>query len=226
MRDIEQVITEEKKKPPRILEKIPDEDVFTKNFLRLYKTLDKEKILGDVKRLKEMYPEKTPEDLSEVCINNYAKKDSFWGGISAMPGCLPGLGTIAQVGSAVADSLALIRSHAILILGIGTIYDMDPRDDERMIEILMILSNNMNLNKSDEAKLRQEVLKGGGARILKNIAAGMSRCFCRRSIFRFLPVAGIAVGAGMNYYATKDTGKKACEFYRRNRNRKRRGWNE
>ncbi len=224
MEEIEK--TEENKKALEIIEKIPDKDVFTKNFLRFYKTLDKEKILQDIKKLKEVYPEKSPEELSGICINNYAKKDSFWGGVSAMPGCIPGLGTLAQVGSAVADSLALIRSHAILILGIGTLYDFDPRDEERILEILMILSGNTDMEKADEAKLRKEIVKGGGTRIIKNLTASMSRCFCRRSIFRFLPLAGIVAGAGMNYYATRDMGKKAGEFYRRKRNRKGYGWNE
>ena len=205
------------------LEKVPEENIFIKNFLYLYNSLDRGQIEKDIDKLRNIYPEKHEDELVKICINNFAKKNSFWGGVSAMPGCIPGLGTVLQIGTALADSFALIRSQTVLILAIASLYGFNTSSEERVTEILMILSGNTSLQEADEAQFRTEVLKGGTARIIKNILAGMSGCFCRRSIFRFLPVAGIAAGAGMNYFSTKEMGKKADEFYRRKRYRYREG---
>ncbi|HPZ07090.1 MAG TPA: hypothetical protein PL110_03180 [Candidatus Eremiobacteraeota bacterium] len=203
------------------LQEIPEDDIFIKNFLRLYETLDKEQIDKDIQKLKQLHPDRTPEELVEVCVSNFAKKNSLWGGISAMPGSIPGFGTIVQLGTALADSFALIRSHAILILGISSLYGFDPYSKERIMDILIILSGKSEI--PDETKFKTEVIKSGGARMVKNILAGMSGCFCRRSIFRFLPIAGIVMGGAMNYFSTKETGKRAGEFYGRKRHRHREG---
>ena len=205
------------------LEKVPEENIFIKNFLYLYDGLDRGQIEKDIDKLRNIYPEKHEDEIVKICISNFAKKNSFWGGVSAMPGCIPGLGTVLQIGTALADSFALIRSQTVLILAIASLYGFNTSSEERVTEILMILSGNTSLQEADEAQFRTEVLKGGTARIIKNILAGMSGCFCRRSIFRFLPIAGIAAGAGMNYFSTKEMGKKADEFYRRKRYRYREG---
>lgn len=225
MTSIEKTIKEEKNITKNIPDKIPDENIFIKNFLYFYNTLDKEQIEKDIEKLRNIYPEKKDDELALVCINNFAKKNSFRGGLSAMPGCIPGLGTVMQVGTAIADSFALLRSQTVLILAIASLYGFNPSSEERITEVLMILSGNTSLQEADEGHFRTEVLKGGTARIVKNILAGMSGCFCRRSIFRFLPVAGIAAGAGMNYFSTVEMGKKAHEYYRRHRHRHREGRN-
>jgi len=201
-------------------QRLQEDDVFIKNFLAFYKHINKEQIVNDIKRIKELYPEKSEEYLSEICINNYAKKSSFWGGISAMPGCIPGLGTILQIGSALADTVNLLKTQAVLITGIANIYGFELSSEETFTDILLILSNNTHLDTVKEGNFRNEIIKGGGARIIKNILAGMSECFCRRSIMRFLPIAGIAAGAGMNYWSTMEIGRKANDFYKRKRYRR------
>jgi hypothetical protein len=214
----------EKNITKNFLDKIPDENIFIKNFLYLYESLDRMQIEKDIDKLRNIYPEKNEDELVKVCINNFAKKSSFWGGLSAMPGCIPGFGTVLQVGTALADSFALIRSQSVLILAIASLYGFNPSSEERITEVLMILSGNTSLQEADEARFRTEVLKGGTARIVKNILASMSGCFCRRSVFRFLPLAGIAAGAGMNYFSTVEMGKKAHEYYRRHRHREGRNY--
>lgn len=90
-------------------------------------------IRTEVQQLKLANPHKTPHELSRMFIKKTRNKYASVGAVSALPGVIPGLGTVAQIaveaGAISTDVVLMLRWMAAICYATGIIYGKDTEYD-------------------------------------------------------------------------------------------------
>ena len=92
-----------------------------------------------IQRLREKYPDASPQELSQKLIREKCQKTGVIGAVTSGAGLIPGVGTAAAItlGTA-ADIGATFKLQAELVLEIAAIYDYPLSDEEKQRVVLMI----------------------------------------------------------------------------------------
>ena len=116
----------------------------------------------EVERLR--HPDVAPRDLARMIVYQRSKLSAVAGAVSSLPGAFPGVGTAAEIGAGLADTVALVYSQVALILAVATAFDHDlDAHDERAADVRVVLALDAGAAKFGKRGV-VELADGGAAR--------------------------------------------------------------
>jgi hypothetical protein len=179
----------------------------------------------EVERLR--HPGIAPRDLARLLVYQRSKLAAIAGGVSSLPGAFPGVGTAAEIGAGLADTVALVYAQVALVLAVAAAFDHDlSAHDARAADVRVVLALDAGAAKfgqrgvveladggqldPNDRSLSEELNRELGALVVKRTARRRARTLLGREI----PFGvGVAIGAGSNFKAMRHTGRTALRYY-------------
>jgi len=190
-------------------------------------------VRGEIELLKLKNPGKSPAELGKLYLIQVRRKYTGVGVVSALPGVIPGLGTVAQIaveaGSISAEVLLMLRWMASLTYGTGLIYGQDTEDDfeGRFTLILglwsgvvipekaaLSLDDKISVNHFDQHitdRIRNRMQQKIGLKLVTKYGAKRGGV----ALGTLIPFGiGAAVGGAFNYTVMSRFGKAAEDYFK------------
>lgn len=162
--------------------------------------------------------------LSERLISHYSNRSALAGGVSALPGIVPGVGTLAVVlGSTLAEMAVVLKLETEMCLALSYAHGFDIEDRrERQLSLLLAA-----VHTSEVTTGRNVLLDIGDVtftammnytpreleklllRVMSMITLSLATKYAPKLALKAIPIAGIAIGAGFNKVLTTKVGRGA-----------------
>ncbi len=113
---------------------------FTDDFFYFFLRVRKERVRKVVRRLKDQYPDESPEQLARRLISSQSMLSFLGGGILHLPMLLPGIGQAWKLLGFVGGTSVLTRMHLYLILEIALLFGKDIEDQARVSEMTAVVA--------------------------------------------------------------------------------------
>jgi hypothetical protein len=164
--------------------------------------------------------------VAEQIVNRYARLAATVGGVTALAGIVPGIGTAAAaLGGGAADAAASMKLQVDMTMCLATAfgYDLD-NEDARNLAFLVAVGG--ALEKAGEGaaariatkagvRLLREYLRGAALQTAKVLFRKVGLVFTRKALEKAIPFGvGVGVGALGNYALTKFVGRQAIGWFR------------
>lgn len=177
-------------------------------------------------RVVDTYRGESPglDRLSARVVSHYSNRSALVGGLSALPGLVPGIGTLAvSLGTTVAEMAVVLGLEVEMCLALACAHGFDIRDRRERALALVLAA----VYASEVESGRNVLLDIGGVswtalvnyapRELEKLAlqiAGyilveVAAAKLATGLLRSLPLVGIGVGAGLNKILTRRVGRRA-----------------
>ncbi|KXV77389.1 EcsC family protein [Acetobacter cerevisiae] len=163
--------------------------------------------------------------VSEKIISKYSSYSSLSGGLTAIPGAIPGVGTlISAIGGGTADLTACMKIQIDMTMLLATNYGWDLTDHDALhMTMLIALSGGLEklgvqtgapVASKAGVKMLQQYLKGAVLVTVKEFFKKFGIAFSRKALEKSIPFGvGIAAGSGLNYILTQYIGKEAVKAF-------------
>jgi hypothetical protein len=174
---------------------------------KLFREIDQEAIMAEVKALRETKPGVSRRELAMFMTRKAAQKTAVIGAAAA---ATPGpIGLIVMA----PDIFNLVRQQSRLVLSIAFLYDQKPDLRERFREVLatLAIATGASAAKKGSQALVARAIRESAARKLARRIAG--RYVSRRFAAIAAPAVGFAIGATLNYMAVRSVGIAAQKYY-------------
>lgn len=187
----------------------------------IFERLDKDAIARTAAERQERNPSERKDRLVRQVIHETALQTAEVGVIGALPALFPGIGTAVSLVSVVPEEIYLVRRKCAMILEIACLYGFDPRDNERLYEILAIAGSPgktveaLMTAKDDLRLMSTRAAAAVAGRMVRKDLMGAKAA--GRGIVRRLPALGFLLGGAINYVSLRTVGLRALDFYRRKR---------
>lgn len=178
-------------------------------------------------RVKESFGlnENNPDKACDYLIRKKLEVNTCVGALTGAAGVIPVIGTVSAVIATVTVELVTVTQQEIeLCLEIAHNYGHDITEKKRMLEILAIIGQKRKvkdmkmINRIVTRKVLDSAVRRyarvGLLKALRRTAQILELRVGLRAFTKLVPVVGIVLGGGINYYLTKNTGLLAKEFYR------------
>jgi len=181
-----------------------------------------------VSALREKHPEMSDDGIADLLIRDAASRAGSVGAMVAVPGVIPGPGTVVSVALAAPEGPWLFREQVKLVLEIAEVFGFDPEDRAaRTPEVEDLFGRalaTVQLGNTGTQLLIMTVLRLGGRRraaLVVRLLAGAgalsarfgAAALRRRALLRRLPLLGIPVGALANAVCLTTVGTEARNRY-------------
>lgn len=183
------------------------------------------------KQYNEQYKHKKSQEqirdlMCNHVIDNYSYYTAFSGGVTALAGVVPGLGTIiSSLGGATADAALCMKWQIEMVMAIAVAYGRDITiEDERNLCLMIAGLGAINEASKTGAKtigskaftnMLRQYLKGPALQGTKEVFKKLGVTFTRKAAEKSIPFGvGVIIGAGANKVLTKYVGSKAKDFYK------------
>lgn len=171
-----------------------------------------------VQDLKARYPDLSWQQLADRLINDKARLCALCGALTAIPALMPGIGTIAAIGSGlVVDITVLGYLLSRLVLELSTLFGYDPLSARVQQEALRIFglaagvqSAGKQAAKTAADALARQAAAGGMSRPLFLMGLRASQ---RSVVARILPLAGVGLAALITYLFARGIGRRMLSHY-------------
>lgn len=151
------------------------------------------------------------------------------GGVAGMgAGAAPGLGVVA--GAAGVDIAAMLTACSRAVAHVALYYGYDPRDPAEEVFMMQVIGLGIAGTASGKAVAYQqlavltqklarnatwaELNKHTLTKVVQKFAASFSQKMTKRKLGQFIPLAGVGIGAAMNYKMLDDVAEAAYWAYR------------
>lgn len=190
-------------------------------------------VRNEIALLKQKHPGVYGHELAKIYRGQIRRRYTSVGVVSALPGVIPGLGTVAQVaieaGAISADVLLMLRWMASLCYGTGLIYGQDTEEDfdDRFTVVLGLWSGVVLPEKAGLIAGERITVKHFDQHITDRIRNRMNQKIGRKLITKYgskrggvalgtlIPFGiGAAVGGTFNYMTMSRFGEAAEEYFR------------
>lgn len=187
----------------------------------------------EVRKLRFANPGKTPHELSGLYIKKTRNKYASVGAVTALPGAIPGLGTLSQIaietGAISADIVLMLRWMASTAYAIGLIYDKDIQHDfeDEFTIVLGIWAGVVVPEKAAHSKgdkltaghfdrhITERIQNKMRQRVARKIAAKYGSKRGGAALGRLIPFGvGAVVGGIFNYTTMQNFGKAADDYFK------------
>lgn len=164
------------------------------------------------------------DQLSERLISHYSNRSALAGGVSALPGLVPGIGTLTvAVGSTLAEMAVVLKLETEMCLALCEAHGFNI-DDRRERQLALILAavhtsevsagRNVLLDIGDVSLTAVEnytprELEKFLLRVLSEVAISFASTHAPKAILKAIPFVGIALGASFNKVLTTRVGRSA-----------------
>lgn len=187
--------------------------------------------------LRQEHPQKKHKELAEIYLNKTRLKYTSVGVATALPGVIPGLGTVAQLaieaGAVSADVLFMLRWMASLCYGTALIFGRDGKDtfEDDFTIVLGIWAGVVEAEKAGTAKGEKISVSHFDKHITDRIRNRMNQKIGRKLITKYgskrggvalgtlIPFGiGAVVGGTFNYFTIDRFGKAAIAYFGSDKN--------
>jgi hypothetical protein len=160
--------------------------------------------------------------LGEQLVEHYSDRTGLSGGVSALPGILPGLGTIAAAtGVALADMGLLLKFEVEMALALAYAWGHDI-SQERERRLALLLAAVRTHDARTEGNFLLDVAEAEGeavwnyaprqvAKLLGIVGAHLALKQAGKTALRALPIVGVVIGVGLNKSLTGRVGRRIIE---------------
>jgi len=161
-------------------------------------------------------------DVAQRLVASYSTRSAIAGGVTAMPGLLPGGGTVvAVVGGSLVDMTFMLKHEVEMVLCLTHLYGHDIRDErERWLAYVLAAVHTYEVKSGrnyfvDLAEVQIEALAKYTPRQLSKLAIAavgkVAVLSATRGIVKGLPLIGIAVSASANKMLTRSVGWRCMD---------------
>ncbi|MGI4794439.1 MAG: EcsC family protein [Janthinobacterium lividum] len=188
------------------------------------------KIVNQYKKAgRKTNPKVTDEELERIVsnkiINTYSTYASLSGGITALPGIIPGVGTImAAVGGGTADLTACMKIQIDMTMLLATNFGWDLTDHDAMFMTMLIavsggleklgVQTGAPVASKAGVKMLQMYLQGAALIAVKEFFKKFGITFTRKALEKSIPFGvGVVAGSGLNYALTDYVGNQAVKCF-------------
>lgn len=163
--------------------------------------------------------------VADYLIKKKTEINTAIGALTGAVGVIPIIGTVGAVVTTVTVELITVTHQEIeLCLEIAHTYGHNITDENRMLEILALISKDVNKGSFSKRpgktviyQTMDSVIKRyariGMLRALKRTARRLGLKFGLRAFAKLIPILGVVLGGAINYRVTKNTGFLAKQFY-------------
>lgn len=195
------------------------EGTVEKTFGTIFNTLDG--IEGEVKVLRDKDLQLSRDKLAQDLISDAAKQTAVIGGTAALPDILP-THWPALIPSICADFGLTLRAQTSMLLKLAYLYGPDLSREDRKKEVIGILASFGAPEEEDASsavQVSKDMFRVGSkhlsSKALVMLGRKLGERFIRKKLLAVVPILGIAISGGVNYYGTQHLGDFAREYYRR-----------
>ncbi|MBB2190201.1 EcsC family protein [Gluconacetobacter azotocaptans] len=165
------------------------------------------------------------EIISNKIVDKYSKYASLSGGVAALPGIVPGVGTVAaMVGGGMADTTACMKIQIDMTMLLATNFGYDLNDHDAMyMTTLIAVSGGLEkmgvgigvpIASKAGVKMLKQYLKGATLTIVKELFKRFGLTFTRKALEKSIPFGvGVVAGSGLNYALTQYVGHQAIKCF-------------
>lgn len=164
--------------------------------------------------------------IAEHIISNYSYYTAFAGGVTALTGVIPGLGTIvATCGGASADAALSMKWQIEMTMAIAVVYghDITIEEEKRLCFIIAGLgaineaakNGGKSIGSKAFIRMTQQYLRGATLQAVKEIFKKVGITFTRKAAEKAIPFGvGVVIGFAANKGLTCYVGSKALDFFK------------
>lgn len=182
---------------------------------------------------KEKYQKKYPKEPEEKIksrtankiISGYSYSAAFVGGVAALPGVIPGIGSvIAATGGVTTDIVLSMKYQIEMVMSIAVVYDhnIELEEERRICLIIAGLGAINEAGKKGVKKMGEKAfvnmarqhLKGATLQAVKQVFRRVGVTFTRKAVEKAAPFGiGVFLGFSANKGLTWYVGKKAKRLF-------------
>lgn len=191
------------------------------------------KVRDWVKQIKEENPELTKDEIAEYIGDYIVWQFTKQGAALALPGAIPGLGTVVQISTEIstisADIALMIRNQIYIVFALGECYGIKGRETllQDSLICMGLWTNSIVLTRTGAVKLGSKVVEANfkkrfPAKIFQAINRKVGRTILTKygtkrggiAIGKLIPFGvGVVVGGGFNYITMKRFATKSIEYF-------------
>jgi hypothetical protein len=165
------------------------------------------------------------ERVVDHLISRYAKLAATSGGVTALAGVVPGVGTaVAMVGGAMTDTVVCMKLQVDMCMCMAETfgYDLHEPDAQHLSFLIAAggalekagVETGVKVASKAGVKVLQQYLKGAALITLKAFFRKLGLVFTRKALERALPFGvGVLLGAGGGYALTMYVGSQAKQWF-------------
>jgi len=168
-------------------------DAFLSLVRKATRELDLDEVRAEVAAFVARTPDLSTRERADRMVRRAARRAAALGALASLP---PGWAAVAAVAP---ELSALIVLQSRLIVGLHLLYGGTPEPDERALEVLAGVAAGTGIN----------VGRRLSARAAEEVAGRIAVRLAGREAARFVPLAGVAASAALNYAAVRAVGRAA-----------------
>ncbi|GAB6968537.1 hypothetical protein JCM25156A_25750 [Komagataeibacter kakiaceti JCM 25156] len=163
--------------------------------------------------------------VSKKIIAKYSRYASLSGGLSAVPGIVPGIGTVAaMVGGGTADATVCMKIQIDMTMLLAVNFGWDLTDHDAMYMTILIavaggleqlgVQSGAPIASKAGVKMLQQYLKGATLEAVKQFFTRFGINFTRKAVEKSMPFGiGVVAGSSLNYGLTRYVGYEAVKCF-------------
>lgn len=175
---------------------------------------------GRVARLRKTHPEMTRRQMSDVIISKKSRCCAFSGAVTALPGMLPGVGTVLTLlGGTAFDLVALMYFMSEMIMEMALLYDRDFRKQDAAREAVWVFMSAVGTDAVSKNVSKFTVRQMGRQAFVKftqDLLISMGIRISQRSVVKIIPLLGAVVSGTVNYFMCRKVGGLVADYYDKN----------
>lgn len=177
-------------------------------------------IIKRVAKLKRKKSSLSNEEIARILI----KKKSRWcaaaGALTALPGAVPVLGTlVAIIAGTILDITAMGFFITEMILEVAAAYNRDLDKEGTSREAVWVLVSAVGAGAASKGLTGMTVRRLSGRafnRLIEQALLALGIRASQRTILRIIPVIGMFIAGGVNFYTCKKVGDFVIKYYSEN----------
>jgi hypothetical protein len=192
-----------------------------------------EAIVKEIEDLRRAHPNLNRDEIAQNFADKICWLYSAEGAATALPGAIPGIGTLAQVGiegsAILADLGYMLRFMAEIVYGVACIYgrDMDAPFNQDFVRVLGLWCGVLNLTKGEAVRISSKIaiaqFKTVPGKIFQRINRKVGTTIVTKygtkrggiAVGRLIPFGvGAIVGGGFNLATMKGFKNTAIHYYK------------
>jgi uncharacterized protein (DUF697 family) len=163
--------------------------------------------------------------VAKKIISRYSKLAATSGGVTALTGVIPGIGTaMAMTGGGMADTTVCLKLQVDMAMCLASTFGWDlGAEDARHLSLIIAIGGSLEkfgveagtsiATKAGVGMVRQ-YLKGGTLLVIKQMLARLGITFTRKALVEAIPFGvGVAINSSANYALTRYVGSTAVKWF-------------
>ncbi len=163
--------------------------------------------------------------IAKAIVKRYARLAALAGGAAALPGIVPGIGTVlALIGGGAIDAGASLKLQVDMCRCLAECFGHDlTREDADRLSMLVALAvalegagepGALGLGAKAGLALIRRYLQGAALQVANRLLIAAGIRLSRKTLERAIPLGvGVGLGAGMNYGLTRFVGTRAIAWF-------------